>query len=599
MRLDAARWVGRRTRPPAPLLGALVDAHRRARRRPATCARPLAAMPVGPTAAGGPLEEAVCAELGPGAAAGARPHRPPAAAEGAWASTRSWRSSCATDWRAPSVLDPAGHGGLEPTRPSPVWRSTWPSGWSWLRRPPPADTAAAPPVAALAVDELVDLFAGASSRRCWPTSWRPSTSCSTGMTAMSSPPAATDTTTQLRRAARVAEGSAGPAGGRRAGPARADRHRRHGLPLPRRRQPGGVLGAAARRRRRHHRDAAGPLGHRRPLRRRPGGHRQGRHPLGWVPRRHRRVRRRLLRHLARGRRRRWTRSSGCCWRWRGRRSRTPASPPTAWPAPRPACSSACTATAPTTTSCRPTDPRHLDLYSGTGTSHSVVSGRLSYLLDLRGPSLAVDTACSSSLVAVHLAVQSLRTGECDAGAGRRRQRDPRPDLHHRGVADADDVAARAVPPVRRRRRRVRALRGLRRRAAEAAVRRRGRRRPHPRRDRGIGRQPGRPQQRAHRAEQPLPAGGHPRGAGRRRAGPGRHRPDRGARHRHPARRPDRGRGAGRGLRRPRRRRSPRASSARPRPTSATSRVPPAWPGSSRRCCRCATARCRRSCTSTP
>ena len=58
------------------------------------------------------------------------------------------------------------------------------------------------------------------------------------------------------------------------------------------------------------------------------------------------------------------------------------------------------------------DPAALDLYSGTGTSHSVLSGRLSYLLDLHGPSLAVDTACSSSLVAVHLAVQSLRSGEC-------------------------------------------------------------------------------------------------------------------------------------------------------------------------------------------
>ena len=58
------------------------------------------------------------------------------------------------------------------------------------------------------------------------------------------------------------------------------------------------------------------------------------------------------------------------------------------------------------------DTDGLDLYSGTGTSHSVASGRLSYALDLRGPSLAVDTACSSSLVAVHLAVQSLRRGEC-------------------------------------------------------------------------------------------------------------------------------------------------------------------------------------------
>ncbi|WP_433709277.1 type I polyketide synthase [Nocardia sp. CA-084685] len=50
-------------------------------------------------------------------------------------------------------------------------------------------------------------------------------------------------------------------------------------------------------------------------------------------------------------------------------------------------------------------------YTGTGTAHSFGAGRLSYLLGLRGPSLAVDTACSSSLVAVHLAIRSLRTGE--------------------------------------------------------------------------------------------------------------------------------------------------------------------------------------------
>lgn len=56
-------------------------------------------------------------------------------------------------------------------------------------------------------------------------------------------------------------------------------------------------------------------------------------------------------------------------------------------------------------------PEQLDIYSGTGTAHSVFSGRLSYLLDLQGPSLVVDTACSSSLVAVHLACQSLRAGE--------------------------------------------------------------------------------------------------------------------------------------------------------------------------------------------
>lgn len=56
---------------------------------------------------------------------------------------------------------------------------------------------------------------------------------------------------------------------------------------------------------------------------------------------------------------------------------------------------------------------HADAYLGTGNSPSMAAHRLSYHLDLHGPSIAVDTACSSSLVSVHLACQSLRNGECE------------------------------------------------------------------------------------------------------------------------------------------------------------------------------------------
>jgi len=59
------------------------------------------------------------------------------------------------------------------------------------------------------------------------------------------------------------------------------------------------------------------------------------------------------------------------------------------------------------------DITQIDAYCGTGTSLSMVAGRLSYFLDLRGPSLAIDTACSSSLVAVHQACNSLRLHESD------------------------------------------------------------------------------------------------------------------------------------------------------------------------------------------
>ena len=59
------------------------------------------------------------------------------------------------------------------------------------------------------------------------------------------------------------------------------------------------------------------------------------------------------------------------------------------------------------------DTEQLDVYLATGSAGSVAAGRISYLLGLRGPSVAIDSACSSSLVAVHFAAQSLRSGECD------------------------------------------------------------------------------------------------------------------------------------------------------------------------------------------
>ncbi|MCH9688758.1 MAG: acyltransferase domain-containing protein [Deltaproteobacteria bacterium] len=59
------------------------------------------------------------------------------------------------------------------------------------------------------------------------------------------------------------------------------------------------------------------------------------------------------------------------------------------------------------------DPLAIDAYTASGTHHGIAANRVSYALDLQGPSMVVDTACSSSLVATHLALRALRAREID------------------------------------------------------------------------------------------------------------------------------------------------------------------------------------------
>jgi amino acid adenylation domain-containing protein len=61
----------------------------------------------------------------------------------------------------------------------------------------------------------------------------------------------------------------------------------------------------------------------------------------------------------------------------------------------------------------PWNRERIDAHTNAGGAMCIAANRISYLLDLRGPSLAVDTACSSSLTAVHLACRSIAAGECE------------------------------------------------------------------------------------------------------------------------------------------------------------------------------------------
>ena len=114
---------------------------------------------------------------------------------------------------------------------------------------------------------------------------------------------------------------------------------------------------------------------------------------------------------ARARPRRWTRSSGCCCRWRARRRATRG-------CHSPRCARADAGVFIGVSNIdygllQRYRPGHGDIQAGTGTALSIVANRVSNRLDLTGPSMGIDTACSSSLVALDTACRHLADGSCD------------------------------------------------------------------------------------------------------------------------------------------------------------------------------------------
>jgi acyl transferase domain-containing protein len=59
------------------------------------------------------------------------------------------------------------------------------------------------------------------------------------------------------------------------------------------------------------------------------------------------------------------------------------------------------------------DLEDVPMFDPTGAQGAFLAGRVAYYLNLNGPAITIDTACSSSMQAIHLAVQSIRSGESE------------------------------------------------------------------------------------------------------------------------------------------------------------------------------------------
>ena len=366
-------------------------------------------------------------------------------------------------------------------------------------------------------------------------------------------------------------------------PGRADRHRRHRLPVPRRRDARGVLAAAARRRRRDRRGAAATAGTSTPyFDADPDAPGKMYTPSRRLPRPASTSS--IARFFGISPREAATHGSAAAAAARGRR----------WEAlehagiaarslvghARPACSSASARATTCSSSC---DAATADAHRRVRRARAAPERRRRPPVVRPRPAGAEHGGRHRLLVVARRGPSRLpepATRRVRPGARRRRQ----PDAAARSSRSTSAARAcwRPTAAARRSTRRPTATSAARAAASSCSSgcrdARRRRRSRSSRVIRGIGGQPGRPQQRPDRAERAGAGGGaSARRSPRAGVAPARRRLRRGARHRHVARRSDRGAGARRACSARARGRPTRCSSARSRRTSATSRRRPASP----------------------